>query len=62
MNLNEIDIDRLSQVIYLLKQQRKIMAKIIEDGMGKLGPHDTRQEKLNFLEEQIQFWNNPKNF
>jgi len=62
MNLNQIDIERLNQVIYLLKQQRKILNKIIEDGIGTLGPHDPRQKKIEFLEEQIRFWNNPKNF
>jgi hypothetical protein len=62
MNLNHLDIERLNQVVYLLKQQRKILNKIIEDGIGRLGPHDPRKEKLDFLEEQIQFWNNPKNF
>ena len=62
MNLNHIDLNRLEQVVYLLKQQKKILNEIIEKGIGKLGPHDPRKEKLDFLEEQITFWNNPKNF
>jgi len=48
---------KLNQIIYLLNQQKKILNEIIEKGIGNLSDDDTRKQKLNFLEEQINFWN-----
>jgi hypothetical protein len=48
-------------VIYLLKEQREILKKAINDACP-FGPHDPRKEKLDFLDNELRFWDDLKNF
>lgn len=61
-NLNQIDINRLEQVIRLLKELNKELLDIIEVSLGGLDEHDQRKQKIDFLLDSIAFWSNPKNF
>lgn len=62
MNISQEEIKRLENIIYLLIQKIKVLEKIVDDSIGSLGENDPRKEKLDWIDGELKFWLDPKNF